>query len=180
MTLIIRNNFWLIGVGCSGKIHRFVVNAQVVAIFNGVSKPWKSAQNAEKFVEMRAKNECASQVNHDDINHDRSLRRLHLAFIRQPHLLPVQEGDIAMHLEATMEKVGIRNANAVVLARMTGVPNSPATQESNNDPLNPNAPGLRIPCGAERSALGSSAESGRAPRPSGPFLRLVWSAQLHS
>jgi len=63
-----------------------------------------------------------------------------------------------------------QNANAAIISRVTGVPRSPATPETDSDPLNPNA---KTPCDVEHSAAGSTAGSSRAPHRGAPVLRLV-------
>ena len=63
--------------------------------------------------------------------------------------------------------------NRAILERMAGLPCSPATPESDNDPRNPN---VKMSCDAERLAKDSIAELDRTPHRGAPALRLVWYA----
>jgi len=78
----------------------------------------------------------------------------------------VQTREVAMRRD-------VQNKNAAIIAKVTGVPGSPATLETDNDSLNPNVLVKTPSCGAGHSAAGPTARSGRVPRRGAPALRLV-------
>jgi hypothetical protein len=73
----------------------------------------------------------------------------------------------------------MRDSNVAIIARVTGVPFSPATLETDNDSLNPNVP-VKTPSGAGHSAAGSTARSGRVPHRGAPVLRLAMRIMMDS
>ncbi len=58
------------------KMLRAAVNPQVALIFNGDFETWKSAENAEKFAEMRPKNTWWPAVYLARIYHDGASARI--------------------------------------------------------------------------------------------------------
>jgi hypothetical protein len=64
-------------------MHRFMVNFNSLAIFNGIFETRKSAQNAKNFAKMRMFRTRDVRVYHPGINHAVPLTLLHLALTRR-------------------------------------------------------------------------------------------------